>query len=145
MSELNETSPIKGRLTVIRGGLEGADSFEFIAPAIVGRFDPTVGPVDIDLGTIPEGSYVSRKHAKFELGDNGFTLCDLGSSNGTFVLRNDFERIEEPTELLHGDEVSFGNARFVFHIINSDSEVNGISEQESIENEPAQNTITDTE
>ena len=119
MSDNTENAIVIGRLTVIRGGVEGQDSFEFIAPAIVGRFDPSVGPVDIDMGTIPEGSYVSRKHARFDLGDNGFTLTDLESSNGTYVLRGDFEKIET-AELSHGDQISFGNARFVFHIVQPD-------------------------
>ena len=40
---------------------------------------------------------------------------DLGSSNGTFVLRNDLERVEA-AELEDGTEFALGNARFVFRL-----------------------------
>lgn len=104
------------RLVVKRAGNETEEIFFFAAPAVVGRFDPSVGPVDVDLGNIPEGSYVSRKHAKVVAEGDGFKLIDLGSSNGTYVLRNgDFERIEE-TEIVDGDEIALGNARFVFRL-----------------------------
>ena len=39
----------------------------------------------------------------------------MGSSNGTFVLRSDFERVDE-AELDDGMEIALGNARFVFHL-----------------------------
>ena len=48
--------------------------------------------------------------------DNGvWKLTDLGSSNGTFILRDDFERVEE-VELADGDEIALGNARMVFKL-----------------------------
>ncbi|MFZ4507534.1 MAG: FHA domain-containing protein [Fimbriimonas sp.] len=110
-----EPTVAKGRLTVKRGGVETAEVFEFIPPAVIGRFDPAVGPVDIDLGPLPEGAYVSRKHAKITFADGVWSVHDLGSSNGTFVLRDDFERVEE-SEIANGTEIALGNARFVFHV-----------------------------
>jgi pSer/pThr/pTyr-binding forkhead associated (FHA) protein len=74
-----------------------------------------VGPIDVDLGTLPEGSYVSRKHAKITHDDGLWKIEDLGSSNGTFILRDDFERVTE-AELADGTEIALGNARFVFHL-----------------------------
>jgi hypothetical protein len=103
-----------GKLVLKRGGMETDIEFPLQAPAIVGRFDPSVGPIDVDLGSLPEGVYVSRKHAKISCGDDGWTIQDLGSSNGTFVLRDDFEKIDE-APLMDGAEIAFGNARFVFH------------------------------
>jgi len=105
----------RARLVLKRSGAETEDVFEFGSPAILGRFDPAVGPIDIDLGNLDEGVYVSRKHAKFTFEDGVWHVEDLGSSNGTFVLRGDFERVEK-ADLAEGDEVSFGNARFAFHI-----------------------------
>ena len=102
-------------LTVKRGGVETDDRFSFQSPAIIGRFDPAVGPIDVDLGNLPEGAYVSRKHAKITQEDGVWKLHDLGSSNGTFILRSDFERVEE-AELADGDEIALGNARFVFRL-----------------------------
>lgn len=106
----------RGSLTVWRGGAATTEVFEFTAPAIIGRFDPTVGPIDIDLGNIAEGAYVSRKHAAIVFEDGKWLLRDLGSSNGSYVRGADFEKIEE-AELADGTEIALGNARFVFHIL----------------------------
>ena len=109
------SEPTGPRLVLKRGGQETDISFSFACPATIGRFDPSVGPVDVDLGTVEEGSYVSRKHAKITCEDGVYRIADLGSSNGTYVLRDDFEKVEE-AEIADGDEVSLGNARFVFHV-----------------------------
>jgi hypothetical protein len=105
----------KARLTLKRGGELTDQVFYFASPAIVGRFDPSVGPIDVDLGSLPEGSYVSRKHAKITFEDNGFHIQDLGSSNGTYVLRDDYEKVEE-APISDGDTIGFGNAIFVFNV-----------------------------
>lgn len=106
------------RLVLKRGGQETETLFLFGLPAIVGRFDPSVGPIDVDLGSIPEGSYVSRKHAKIHEVDGVVTLTDLGSSNGTYRFdgeAGDFVKIDS-TAIVDGDEIAFGNARFVYRI-----------------------------
>lgn len=105
-----------GRLVVKRGGAETDIAFPLSPPAIIGRFDPAVGPIDVDLAEMPEGQYVSRKHAKIACDGDAWTITDLGSSNGTFVLRDDFERVET-AELADGTEIALGNARFVFHLV----------------------------
>ena len=105
-----------GKLVVKRGGAETDIAFPLSPPAIIGRFDPAVGPIDVDLAEMPEGSYVSRKHAKISCDGDAWTITDLGSSNGTFVLRDDFERVES-AELNDGTEIALGNARFVFHLV----------------------------
>lgn len=115
--EPQAAAPGPSRLVLKRNNVETEEVFLFVPPAVVGRFDPTSGPIDVDLGSLPEGGYISRKHAKITLEDGRFLLTDLGSSNGTYVYRaslSDFERIDT-TELADGDEVALGNARFVFH------------------------------
>ncbi len=107
--------PTGAILTIKRGGVETADRFPFQAPAIIGRFDPSVGPIDVDLGSIAEGAYVSRKHAQITLEDGVWKITDLGSANGTFLLRSDFERVDE-AELTDGDEIALGNARLIFRL-----------------------------
>ena len=104
------------RLTVKRSGAETDVEFPINPPCIIGRFDPSIGPIDIDLASLPEGSYVSRKHAKITCEDGTWTISDMGSSNGTFLLRDDFEKVES-AELKDGDEIALGNARFVFHTV----------------------------
>ncbi|MBI1756948.1 MAG: FHA domain-containing protein [Fimbriimonas ginsengisoli] len=103
------------RLVLKRNGAETDVEFEVHPPAVIGRFDPLVGPVDVDLGSLPEASYVSRKHAKITLEDGAWMIQDLGSSNGTFLLQDDFEKVEM-AELHDGAEIALGNARFVFHL-----------------------------
>ncbi len=106
---------LKATLVVKRSGAETDSVFELNPPSTIGRFDPAIGPIDVDLGSLPEGQYVSRKHAKITLEDGVYRVHDLGSSNGTFVLRDDFERVDE-AELVDGTEFALGNARFVFHL-----------------------------
>lgn len=102
-------------LVVKRAGAETDISFPVSPPAIIGRFDASVGPIDVDLADLPEGSYVSRKHARLSCEGGIWSVKDLGSSNGTFLLRDDFERVEE-AQLKNGDEIALGNARFVFRL-----------------------------
>jgi len=105
----------KPRIVLKRSGGETEHVFELHPPSVIGRFDPAVGPVDVDLGPLDEGRYVSRKHAKIVCEDEVWKLVDLGSSNGTFVLRGDFEKVDE-VELGDGTEFALGNARFVFRL-----------------------------
>jgi pSer/pThr/pTyr-binding forkhead associated (FHA) protein len=53
---------------------------------------------------------VSRRHADFVRGEDGFHVRDVGSLNGTYVNR---ERIEN-IRLTGGDEVQIGKYRLVF-------------------------------
>jgi diguanylate cyclase (GGDEF)-like protein len=68
---------------------------------LVGRGD------DCDI-RIQDNS-VSRKHVKIEPTDDGYTICDLGSTNGTFV--ND-RQLDEPKNLTDGDYVRVGNCLY---------------------------------
>jgi pSer/pThr/pTyr-binding forkhead associated (FHA) protein len=54
---------------------------------------------------------VSRRHAEFVRTDEGFTVRDVGSLNGTYVNR---ERIDEAA-LAGGDEVQVGKYRLVYY------------------------------
>lgn len=111
-----ETAITQPRFVVKRAGAETDIVLPFACPAIVGRFDPTVGPIDIDFGSIDEGSYVSRKHAKISESDGVYTIDDLGSSNGTYIaVDGDFQKIES-AEITSGTEIAFGNARVVFYV-----------------------------
>ena len=118
--ETNAPVGTSARLVVKRSGSETDTSFVITPPAIIGRFDPGVGPIDVDLANLPEGSYVSRKHAKITLEDGAWMLHDLGSSNGTYVLNGDFEKVDI-AELTDGQEFALGNARFVFYIVGDET------------------------
>jgi pSer/pThr/pTyr-binding forkhead associated (FHA) protein len=53
---------------------------------------------------------VSRRHAEFRRGPEGFSVCDVGSLNGTYVNR---DRIDQVV-LQGGDEVQIGKFRLVY-------------------------------
>ena len=114
------TSSVAASLTLMRGGVETTERFALGKRSVVGRFDPDSGPVDVDMGPLPEASYVSRHHAEIICKDDGQWLVkDLGSRNGTFVRSDSdsqFQRVAGEQEVTSGCEVSLGNARFKFQI-----------------------------
>ncbi len=95
------------------------------SPLMLGKFDPALGPIDIDLSNLPGNEYLSRRHSELFF-DDGWTVRDLGSTNGVFVRRsqdsNFLPRLQEPMKLEDGDEVAFGNLRFVFRLSSDQSE-----------------------
>jgi hypothetical protein len=107
-------------LKLKRSGILTGDVFPFSGRVIIGRFDPDSGPVDVDLGPLPEAAYISRRHSEISLNDAGqWIIKDLGSRNGTFVrgqAQDQFQRIAGDQPLDDGDEIALGNARFEFHI-----------------------------
>jgi adenylate cyclase len=56
-------------------------------------------------------SNISRVHARFRAGDDGWTVEDLGSTNGTKV---DGVLITEPTLLHHGQLIALGTLQLHF-------------------------------
>ena len=68
------------------------------------------------VGRAPESAIflddvtVSRRHAEFRHGAQGWSVRDVGSLNGTYV-----NRVRVDDQQLHGgDEVQIGKFRFVF-------------------------------
>jgi serine/threonine protein kinase len=82
---------------------------------LIGRSDPhQQHPLDIDLepyGGAPAG--VSRRHARLSRQPEGWSLEDLGSTNGTFLNE---ERLSphRPVRLRSGDHVRFSTLAFMF-------------------------------
>jgi pSer/pThr/pTyr-binding forkhead associated (FHA) protein len=96
------------------------ESFDVMERAIIGRADLSAVHVDIDLATSPEARLVSAQHAEIRYqSDVGWIIRDLGSRNGTFLRHKNeasFHRVAGEEVLKDGDEVSFGNAKYEFHI-----------------------------
>ena len=108
------------RLLVKRYGAVTSEEIPLVGERlIVGRFDPETGPVDVDLSASPEAVHISRQHGEmYREADQRWFVRDLGSTNGVFVKGATAAafgpRITAPHALADGDEVAFGNARFVF-------------------------------
>ena len=104
----------------MRFGAPTGEEFPLAAQRLaVGRFDPETGPVDIDLSAAVENAHISRQHGElYREADGRWFVRDLGSTNGVFVkAASDAAfgpRITAPRQLSDGDELAFGNARFVF-------------------------------
>jgi hypothetical protein len=115
-----DTSQAQARLVAVRyGASTGEEVPLFGQRLVVGRFDPETGPVDIDLSEAAESGHISRQHGELYREANGpWMVRDLGSTNGVFVKGGDTAsfgpRITAPRALNDGDEVAFGNARFMF-------------------------------
>lgn len=122
-------------LLLIRSGQPSGDVFLLGQRNIIGRFDPSVGPIDVDLASLAEGVYISRKHAQIEFDGEKWVLADLGSSNGTFIKNEagEFIRISEPTEITNESEIAFGNAVFKFTLAGENEPVGEDSEPEEAE------------
>jgi hypothetical protein len=71
---------------------------------------------EIEIGRSPEADVflddvtVSRSHAVLARGDDGYTIEDKGSLNGTYVNRRRVER----AKLEDGDEVQIGKYRLAY-------------------------------
>lgn len=78
--------------------------YDFKQPSIIIGRD---GGVDILI----DNPSVSRRHAEIRLGDDGWVVEDLGSSNGTFLSGT---KIQGPQSIGLGDEIGFGKFSIVF-------------------------------
>lgn len=106
------------KLTIKRFGAPTSDVIPLNGSRMVlGRFDASSGPVDIDLSGVPGNENLSRHHAELFF-DGQWKVRDLGSTNGVFVKRageTGFSpRLVEPTAIANGDELAFGNIIMLF-------------------------------
>lgn len=78
--------------------------YDFKQPSIIiGRED--------GADVLIDNPSVSRRHAEIRLGDEGWVVEDLGSSNGTFIGGT---KIQGARSLGLGDEIGFGKFTIVF-------------------------------
>ena len=91
-----------------------------VTPAVLVLADGSRHELDGDLVTIGRqasctiviaDNNISRVHARFRAGDNGWTIEDLGSTNGTKV---NGVLITEPTLLSHGQLIALGSLQLHF-------------------------------
>ena len=93
---------------------------------IWGRRGPQLAPLETDHVTVGRGAEntvslswdrtVSALHAVIERYASGWSVRDLGSTNGTFVNNS---RLSAEHRLRNGDEIRFGSSRLVFRLRNA--------------------------
>jgi len=87
---------------------------------VIGKFDPDMAPVDIDLEKFSGSDTVSRKHAEIYREGDRWKIQDLGSTNGVFIKRigqaKFSHRITISETINSGDEVAFGAVKFTFQV-----------------------------
>ncbi|MBA8824929.1 pSer/pThr/pTyr-binding forkhead associated (FHA) protein [Saccharopolyspora lacisalsi] len=65
-----------------------------------------------DCDIVLDDVTISRHHAELHHTDRDHTLVDIGALNGTYLNRHP---LTQQTELVDGDEIWIGKARFTFH------------------------------
>lgn len=109
-------TPETARLRVLNGPATG-QTFALDQPRLlVGRNDPPVLTVDLDMTACELGQtpMVSRRHAEIQWVDGQLQVVDLGSTNGTCVngerlLAQGSAPPSAPAPLQTGDRVKFAN------------------------------------
>ncbi|GIJ29726.1 hypothetical protein Vqi01_48880 [Micromonospora qiuiae] len=91
-------------LTVASGPMRGVGFRLPRQPQVIGR-DPAVDIVVYD-------PHLSRRHAEIRLADEGVSLTDLGSTNGTWVNGG---RTNGMIRLADGDVIRLGRTELRFH------------------------------
>jgi hypothetical protein len=92
--------------------------FDLESSNLVGKFDPDMGPVEVDLEDFPGAETISRQHSEIYREGDQWKIKDLGSTNGVFLKRvgqtRFSARITTPETLNTGDEIAFGKVNFIF-------------------------------
>jgi len=111
------TSSSTARLVAKKQGVSTPE-FDLESSNIIGKFDPDMGPVEVDLEDFPGSDTISRQHAEVYLEGDQWKIKDLGSTNGAFIKRvgqaRFGARITTPETLNSGDEIAFGKVNFIF-------------------------------
>ncbi|MCA9775333.1 MAG: FHA domain-containing protein [Candidatus Eremiobacteraeota bacterium] len=82
---------------------------------LVGRRSPVDGIFpEVDLTEADKDSYISRRHGKIIMGEQGAVYEDLGSSNGSF---HNGSRLQQGVQakLSEGDNLRLGRTELVYH------------------------------
>ncbi|MGD1807431.1 FHA domain-containing protein [Dapis sp. BLCC M126] len=125
ISPKNPTNPTFINSTVVKliSKQVGAPITEFIIDsnnAIIGKFDPNLGPVEIDLDGFYGDETVSSTHAEIYFENNQWQIKDMGSTNGIYIKPTGKARfgyrMNKPEILNSGDEIAIGKIRLLFII-----------------------------
>jgi len=92
----------RASLTVLRGPAEGSEVELVSKRMMIGR--------SVGAGLQLEDPSVSHEHAAIELTERGFSVRDLGSTNGVSVNGG----AVQSTDLKHGDRISIGECEIQY-------------------------------
>ena len=111
------STPATARLIAKKQGVPTPE-FDLESSNLVGKFDPDMGPVEVDLEDFPGAETISRQHSEIYREGDQWKIKDLGSTNGVFLKRvgqtRFSARITTPETLNTGDEIAFGKVNFIF-------------------------------
>jgi hypothetical protein len=114
---LTSTTAATARLVAKKQGVPTPE-FDLELSNVVGKFDPDMGPVEVDLEDFPGAETISRQHSEIYREGDQWKIKDLGSTNGVFLKRlgqtRFSARITTPETLNTGDEIAFGKVNFIF-------------------------------
>lgn len=85
------------KVVLVRSESQAGLDFTVTDAAVVGRSD--------EADVVIDDPYASEFHLRLVSSENGLTLHDLGSTNGTYL---NGRRVTAPTELRRGDAVQVG-------------------------------------
>lgn len=102
-----DPAPVGSALLVVTRGPNAGSNFILSEATVTAGRHPNS---DIYLDDVS----VSRRHAEFQHGPDGFTITDVGSLNGTYVN----QEMIESSVLADGDEIQIGKFRLVFMLGN---------------------------
>jgi serine/threonine protein kinase len=88
---------------------------------------------DDDVDFTVHGRGVSRRHARIELRESYFVLCDLGSTNGTLL---NGKKLQGDTVLHTGDRIQIGTQSIEF-----DGETGAVETRSAFNTEPLSRTL----
>ncbi len=106
------------RLVIARGESIGKEFFLREDETHIGRWDADGGIFpDVDLDADDREAKVSRRHARIVRSAEGYTIEDLGSTNGTFVNRGRRLLPGQSQPLADKDEIIVGKMFLRLHLL----------------------------
>lgn len=106
------------RLVIARGESAGKEFFLREDETHIGRWDADGGIFpDVDLDADDREAKVSRRHARIVRSAEGYTIEDLGSTNGTFVNRGRRLLPGQSQPLADKDEIIIGKMFLRLHLL----------------------------
>jgi pSer/pThr/pTyr-binding forkhead associated (FHA) protein len=105
--------PETARLRILNGPCSGREIPLNVLRLTLGRNDPPLLTVDIDLTDCEFGSppKISRRHAEIRWADDALQIVDLGSLNGTWIGDTRLPP-SEPAPLEIGSRIKLANVEF---------------------------------